>query len=113
MEQKNESGAKFVARELQERFDRDVVAHEKDSDCDVDESTGCCRVCGVDHSGDPCVACRGRGFHVKGCERDPEANIYNDEPVEFTESPAGERARESWARSYDDLNGAPESDFDR
>ena len=35
------------------------------------------------------------------------------EPQEFTESPAGYRARERWARSYDDLNGAPEGDWDR
>lgn len=29
--------------------------------------------------------------------------------VEFTETPRGYRARERWARRYDDLNGAPES----
>jgi hypothetical protein len=34
-------------------------------------------------------------------------------PVEFTESAKGYRARERWARAYDDLNGAPESDDDR
>jgi hypothetical protein len=33
--------------------------------------------------------------------------------VEFTESPAGYRARARWARHYDDLNGAPESWEDR
>lgn len=31
----------------------------------------------------------------------------------FTETPAGYRARERWARKYDDLNGAPEGDGDR
>ena len=40
--------------------------HEKDSDCDVDPQTNCCRVCGVDHSGQ-CPVCGGRGFHKEGC----------------------------------------------
>jgi hypothetical protein len=31
---------------------------------------------------------------------------------EFTETPRGYRARERWARRYDNLNGAPESDYD-
>lgn len=31
----------------------------------------------------------------------------------FSESRNGYRARERWARRYDDLNGAPESDYDR
>lgn len=31
----------------------------------------------------------------------------------FTESPAGYAARARWAERYDDLNGAPESDWDR
>jgi hypothetical protein len=31
----------------------------------------------------------------------------------FTESARGEAARERWARRYDALNGAPESDEDR
>lgn len=35
------------------------------------------------------------------------------EPIEFSESPRGYRARERWARAYDELNGAPESDYDR
>ena len=35
------------------------------------------------------------------------------EPVEFTESPKGYEARHKWAKRYDDLNGAPESDYDR
>lgn len=36
-----------------------------------------------------------------------------DDQIEFTESPAGDRDRERWARAYDDLNGAPESEDDR
>ena len=36
-----------------------------------------------------------------------------DGPQEFTESARGYRARERWARCYDSLNGAPESDGDR
>jgi len=35
------------------------------------------------------------------------------DPYEFTESPQGHRARERWARRYDELNGAPEGDWDR
>ena len=31
----------------------------------------------------------------------------------FSETPRGYRARERWARAYDDLNGAPESEYDR
>lgn len=34
-------------------------------------------------------------------------------PHEFTETRRGYAARERWARAYDDLNGAPESDGDR
>ena len=33
--------------------------------------------------------------------------------VEYTETPRGYRARERWARRYDDLNGAPDGDGDR
>jgi hypothetical protein len=43
----------------------------------------------------------------------PNRDRDNEEPEEFTETPAGYRARERWARRYDDLNGAPESDYDR
>jgi hypothetical protein len=32
---------------------------------------------------------------------------------EFTETYRGYKARDSWARRYDALNGAPEGDFDR
>jgi len=40
-------------------------------------------------------------------DRDPHAMM------EFTESPAGERAKEKWAERYEELDGAPESDEDR
>lgn len=33
--------------------------------------------------------------------------------MEFSETPRGYRARDRWARAYDDLNGAPEGDGDR
>ena len=36
-----------------------------------------------------------------------------NDPVEFSETPRGYRAREQWARRYDELNGAPEGDWDR
>lgn len=32
---------------------------------------------------------------------------------EFSETPRGYKARERWARRYDELNGAPEGDWDR
>lgn len=35
------------------------------------------------------------------------------EPVEFTETAAGYRARDRWAERYYERNGAPESDYDR
>lgn len=35
------------------------------------------------------------------------------QPVEFTETARGYRARERWARRYDRLNGAPEGAWDR
>ena len=35
------------------------------------------------------------------------------DPMEFSETPKGYEARERWARRYDDLNGAPEGDWDR
>ncbi len=37
-----------------------------------------------------------------------------DQPVqEFSETPRGYRARERWARRYDELNGVPEGEWDR
>lgn len=41
--------------------------HTKDADCDVDQKTLCCKVCGVDHSG-KCEHCGGRGFHKLDCK---------------------------------------------
>lgn len=37
----------------------------------------------------------------------------NKEPVEFSETSAGYQARARWAKRYDDLNGAPEGEWDR
>ena len=37
---------------------------------------------------------------------------HND-TMAFGEGPAGYRARDRWARAYDELNGAPEGDSDR
>lgn len=42
-----------------------------------------------------------------------EDDLGDEQAFEFTESPAGYTARERWARSYDELNGAPEGDWDR
>lgn len=45
-----------------------------------------------------------------------ELALSGDRPtgsVEFSESGKGYRARERWARWYDDLNGAPEGFDDR
>ncbi len=44
---------------------------------------------------------------------DDELDDRDDGPVEFSESPAGRDALERWARNYDDLDGAPEGDYDR
>jgi len=35
------------------------------------------------------------------------------QPHEFSESPRGRRTLDKWARRYDALDGAPESDYDR
>ena len=42
-----------------------------------------------------------------------EPDDLDESPVEFSESAEGERAREKQARSYDELNGAPEGEHDR
>jgi hypothetical protein len=79
---------------------------------------------GVDVEATECPMCEGAG------EIDPAWQYYNSTPescdggcgtpgncgqcpMEFTETPAGERARERWARAYDKLDGAPEGDWDR
>jgi hypothetical protein len=41
------------------------------------------------------------------------AKLERGHGQEFSETPRGYRARERWARRYDELNGAPESDYDR
>lgn len=45
------------------------IPHTKDSDCIVNPDTGCCSLCGVDHSAQ-CPDCQGRGFHNPNCPRD-------------------------------------------
>jgi hypothetical protein len=58
------------------------------------------------------VVCRGEcGAVIR--KKDTADDRDPNSPVEFTESPAGERARERWAEAYDELNGAPENDGDR
>jgi hypothetical protein len=55
-----------------------------------------------------------KAAHAKG--RPLEGALALDrgsEPAEFSESRRGYRARERWARHYEDLNGAPEGDWDR
>ncbi len=42
-----------------------------------------------------------------------ELALDRGEGPEFTETAKGYRARERWARRYDELNGAPEGDGDR
>jgi len=44
---------------------------------------------------------------------DERDDCSEDDPTEFTESEEGERARERWAERYDELDGAPEGDWDR
>jgi hypothetical protein len=44
---------------------------------------------------------------------EPDDTDTHGPAIEFTESAAGYRARDRWARHYDDLNGAPEGDWDR
>ncbi len=49
----------------------------------------------------------------EGRELDGDLAVGPEAAMEFTESDAGYRARERWARHYDALNGAPEGDWDR
>lgn len=44
---------------------------------------------------------------------DPEDETSPDDPTEFSETEAGQKAREKWAERYDELDGAPEGDWDR
>ena len=53
-------------------------------------------------------AARAEGKPLTGELALPQDNRH-DKQV-FSESPRGYRARERWARFYDELNGAPESD---
>lgn len=62
----------LVAQKVNRRFDTQLLTdspspiHIQDEDCDVDETTGLCRTCGVGHD-EPCVDCGGRGFHRPHC----------------------------------------------
>jgi hypothetical protein len=58
-------GMSVAARRLVE-ISRSKMPHVFDFDCLVDDKTDCCVLCGV-HHGDPCPACRGRGFHTMPC----------------------------------------------
>lgn len=42
-----------------------------------------------------------------------EEDDRDDSPFEWTETPEGQDTKDDWARRYDDLNGAPESEYDR
>jgi hypothetical protein len=42
-----------------------------------------------------------------------EQDDRGDGPEEFTDTPQGRRALDDWARRYDELTGAPESEDDR
>lgn len=54
------------------------------------------------------------GVAADVCPGHPENDAdRGTEAQEFTETPRGYRARERWARLYEDLNGAPENDSDR
>jgi hypothetical protein len=46
-------------------------------------------------------------------EFEDELSETCEDGMEFSETPEGEAARERWARRYDALNGAPESEYDR
>lgn len=54
---------------------------------------------------------------VAGLNKDRTDEPFFDDPgyatEEFSESPKGYDARHKWAERYDDLNGAPEGEFDR
>jgi hypothetical protein len=52
--------------------------------------------------------------HAQGQPLEGALAIDRDKENEsFSETTRGYRARERWARRYSDLNGAPESDYDR
>ena len=48
---------------------------------------------------------------------EPDDDYYaSDEdtgPVEWSEEESGQKARERWVEFYEELNGAPEGDWDR
>jgi len=67
---------------------------------------------------DPITAIDRDSIKVRIVETKKERCSYIDDrnphdPMEFTESPEGERAKEKWAERYEECDGAPESDDDR
>lgn len=49
---------------------------------------------------------------ASGTAPDERSDARSDRTI-FSESYAGRRARDTWARRYDGLNGGPEGDDDR
>ena len=54
-----------------------------------------------------------KGAKADGRKLTGDLAVKGEPVMEFSETPRGYRARERWARRYDDLNGAPEGDWDR
>lgn len=62
----------------------------------------------------PCPVCGEPMLGLHYHETDEEyADDWDGMPMEFTESEEGDLARHDWAERYDELNGAPEGDYDR
>jgi hypothetical protein len=71
-----------------------LVQHNTDADCTVDEETECCIGCGVDHSKE-CSSCAGRGYHADDCEE--MAEWRRDEEEHRIEA-----ARDEYIRKHGD-----------
>ena len=54
-----------------------------------------------------------KAAHAAGQPYTDERSDHNQGHEEYTESKRGRYALDKWARRYDDLNGAPEGDWDR
>lgn len=53
-------------------------------------------------------------IRIRHASRAPcDSSDKKHDTMEFSETSRGYRARDRWARAYDDLNGAPEGDGDR
>lgn len=57
-----------------------------------------------------CESCMDLETRLRG---PPDDDVSTEDPYEFSESEDGEEARHNWARRYDELEGAPEGDWDR